>query len=77
VATGQLSYASQGAAAVAIKGLPSVSGAWLGIAITAVLCGLVAGHLAARRVDGTRARRVAIAIAGLAALVTVAKGLLS
>jgi len=77
VATGQLSYATQGAAAVAIKGLPSVPGAWLGAAAAAVVCGLLAGHLAARRVDGARARRVAIAIAGLAALATVVKGILS
>ena len=62
---------------LAIKGFPSVSGAWLGAAATAVLCGLLAGHLAARRIDGARARRAAVVIAGLAALVTVVKGLLS
>jgi hypothetical protein len=62
---------------VAIKGLPSVPGAWPGAAAAAVLCGLLAGHLAARRIDGARARRVAIAIAGLAALATVVKGILS
>lgn len=77
VATGQLSYATQGAAALAVKGFPPVPGAWLGAAAAAVLCGLLAGHLAARRIDGARARRAAVAIAGLAALVTVVKGLLS
>ena len=77
VATGQLSYATQGAAALAVKGLPSVPGAWLGVAVPAVLCGLLAGQLAARRIDAARARRAAVAIAGLAALVTLVKGLLS
>jgi uncharacterized protein len=77
VATGQLSYVTQGAAALAVKGLPSVPGAWLGVAVIAVLCGLLAGHLAARRIDGARARRAAVVIAGLAALATVVKGLLS
>lgn len=76
-ATGQLSYATQGAAALAAKGLPQVPGIWLGAAAAAVACGLLAGHLAARMVDGARARRAAIAIAGLAALATVVKGLLS
>ncbi len=77
VATGQLSYATQGAAALAIKGFPSFPSAWLGATAAAVLCGLLAGHLAGRRVDGARARRAAVAIAGLAALATVVKGLLS
>lgn len=77
VATSQLSYATQGTAALAIKGLPPVPGAWLGVAVTAALCGLLAGHLAARRIDSARARRAAVAIAALAALVTVVKGLLS
>jgi len=76
-ATGQLCYATQGAAALAIKGLPQIPVAWLGAAVAAVLGGLLAGHLAARRINGERARRAAIAIAGLAALATVAKGLLS
>jgi uncharacterized membrane protein YfcA len=76
VATAQLIFATQGAVALAIKGLPPVPGAWLGVAVTAVLVGLLAGHLAARRIDGARARRAAIAIAGLAALATVVKGLL-
>jgi hypothetical protein len=57
--------------------LPSVTAAWLAVAVTAVLCGLLAGHLAACRIDGVRARRAAVAIAGLAALATVVKGLLS
>jgi uncharacterized protein len=59
VATSQLSYATQGAVALAIKGLPSVPGAWLGAAAAAVLCGLLAGHLVARRIDSARARRSA------------------
>jgi uncharacterized protein len=77
VATGQLSYVTQGTAALALKGLPAVPGAWLRVAVIAVLCGLLAGHLAARRIDGARARRAAVAIAGLAALITVVRGLLS
>jgi uncharacterized protein len=77
VATGQLSYATQGAAALAIKGFPSVPGAWVGAAAAAVLCGLLAGHLAARRIDSARARRAAVAIAALAAVATVVKGILS
>jgi uncharacterized protein len=77
VATGQLSYATQGAAALAIKGFPSIPGAWVGAAAAAVLCGLLAGHLAARRIDGARARRAAVTIAALAAVATVVKGILS
>lgn len=77
VATGQLSYATQGAAALAIKGFPSFPSAWLCTAAAAVLCGLLAGHLAGGRIDGARARRAAVVIAGLAALATVVKGLLS
>lgn len=76
-ATGQLSYATQGAAALAVKGMPPIPGAWLGVAVTAVLCGLLAGQLAARRIDGARARRAAVCVAGLAAVVTVVKGCLS
>ena len=76
-ATGQLSYATQGAAALAVKGFPPVPGGWLAATVAAVLCGLLTGHLAARRIDGARARRVAVAIAGLAALATVAHGLLA
>lgn len=76
-ATGQLSYATQGAAALAVKGFPQVPGAWLGTAVAAVLCGLLAGHFAARRIDAARARRAAIAVAAIAALVTVVEGLLS
>jgi uncharacterized protein len=77
VATGQLSYASQGAAALAVKGFPPVPAAWLGAAVAAVLCGLLAGHLAARRIDAVRARHAAVAVAALAALATVVKGVLS
>lgn len=74
-ATAQLSYATQGAAALAFKGFPPVPGAWLAAAAAALLCGLLAGHFAARRIDGARARRAAVAVAGIAALVTVVKGL--
>jgi uncharacterized protein len=77
VATGQLSYVTQGAAALAAKGLPAVPGSWLAVAIVAVLCGLLAGQFAARRVDAARARRAAIVIAAVAALATVVRGLLS
>jgi uncharacterized protein len=75
-ATAQLSYATQGAAALAAKGLPPVPGTWLCAAVTAALCGMLAGHFAARRADAARARRAAVVIAGLAALATVVKGLL-
>ena len=77
VATGQLSCAAQGAATLAIKGFPPVPGGWLAAAAAALLCGLLAGHLAAPRIDGARARRAAVVIAGLAALATAVKGLLS
>jgi uncharacterized membrane protein YfcA len=77
VATGQLSYMTQGAAALAAKGLPAVPGNWLAVAVAAVLCGLLAGQLAARRIDAARARRAAVVIAALAAMATVARGLLS
>jgi uncharacterized protein len=58
---------------VAAPALALISGPRSGVTLT----NLLAGHLAAPRIDGARARRAAIIIAGLAALVTVAKGLLS
>jgi uncharacterized protein len=77
VATGQLSYATQGGVALAVKGFPPVPAAWLGAAVAAVLCGLLAGQLAACRIDSARARRAAVAVAALAALLTVVEGLFS
>jgi hypothetical protein len=74
-ATGQVSYAVQAAAALALKGFPAVPLPWAGAAVVAVLCGLAAGHLAARRVDTARARHAAIILAALATLLTVIKGL--
>lgn len=76
-ATAQLVYATQNVAALAGKGVPRVPAAWLGVAVAAVLCGLLAGHLGASRIDAARARRAAVAIAALAALATVLKGALS
>lgn len=76
-ATGQVSYAVQGAAALAVKGLPSFPAVWLAAAVAAALCGLSAGHLAARRVNADHARRAAIVLAALATLVTVIKGILA
>jgi uncharacterized protein len=76
-ATGQLSYAAQAAAALAIKGLPPFPAGMLIAAMVAALCGLAAGHLAARRVAAAQARRVAIGLAALATLLTVIKGLLA
>jgi len=73
--TSQLSYATQAAAALAVKGPPRLTVAVLGTALAAVLCGLVAGQLATARITGPRARRAAICLAGLATLVTVLRGL--
>jgi len=73
--TSQLSYATQAAAALAVKGPPRLTVAVLCTALAAVLCGLVAGQLATARITGPRARRAAICLAGLATLVTVLRGL--
>jgi uncharacterized protein len=75
-ATGQISYAIQAAAALAIKGLPPFPAGSLAATVAAALCGLAAGHLAARRVAAAHARRAAISLAALATLVTLVKGLL-
>ena len=64
--TSQLSYATQAAAALAVKGPPRLTVAVLCTALAAVLCGLVAGQLATARITGPRARRAAICLAGLA-----------
>lgn len=73
----QIGYAAQAAAALAAKGLPRFSLTWLGVAVAAVLCGLVAGTLARKRVSSIQARRGAIALAALATLVIVIDGIAS
>lgn len=76
-ATGQINYAVQAAAALGIKGIPSLHVIWLSAAIAAVMAGLAAGHLLAHRINVTRARRAAIAIAALATALTVIHGCVS
>ena len=76
-ATGQVNYATQAAAALGIKGIPSLQIAVLGAAIAAALAGLAAGHLLAHRINVVLARRAAITIAVLATAVTVIHGFLS
>jgi len=76
-ATGQINYAVQAAAALALKGNPRVCLAWLTGTFAAALVGLACGHLLARRVQTTRARHAAIAIAAVATTATVIYGVLS
>lgn len=76
-ATAQVSYATQGAAALGIKGIPSLRVLWLLAAVAAAMGGLTAGHLLARRVNVGHARRAAIIIAALATVATVVHGCLS
>jgi uncharacterized membrane protein YfcA len=71
VATGQLSFGCQAAAALAIKGVPSVPLSWIGCIAAAMLAGLAAGAYLTTRTSSDRARQATIALAGLAALTTV------
>lgn len=74
-ATSQVIYAIQAAAVLAVRGFPRFPLTWLGAAVVAVLCGVVAGYLVAARIDGAQARRSAITLAALATLLTIIKGL--
>jgi uncharacterized membrane protein YfcA len=76
-ATGQISYAVQAAAALALKGGPRLPFPWLGGLIAAALAGLTCAHLIAHRVNPARARRAAIVIAALASAATVIHGVIS
>src|SRR5215472_10904681 len=76
-ATGQISYAVQAAAALALKGSPRLPFPWLGGMIAAALAGLACAHLLAHRVSPARARRAAIVIASLASAATVIHGIIS
>ena len=76
-ATGQISYAVQAAAALALKGSPRLPFPWLGGLIAAALAGLACAHLLAHRVNPARARRAAIVIAALASAATVIHGIIS
>jgi uncharacterized membrane protein YfcA len=76
-ATGQISYAVQAAAALALKGGPRLPFPWLGGMIAAALAGLACAHLLAHRVSPARARRAAIVIAALASAATVIHGVVS
>jgi len=76
-ATGQLSYAVQGGAALALKGSAHFSAGWLAGTIAAALVGLAGAQLLAGRVNTARARQAAIAIAALASVATVIDGILS
>jgi uncharacterized protein len=73
-ATGQISYAVQAAAALALKGTPRLSPPWLGGTIAAALTGLACAHLLAHRVSPGQARRAAITLAALATVATVIHG---
>jgi len=76
-ATGQVSYATQAAAALAIKGLPPIPATLIGAAIAAALGGVGTAHLLAHRINAGHARRAAIGIATLAAALTMIHGILS
>jgi uncharacterized protein len=76
-ATGQIAYATQAMAALAIRGFPHFSLGWIGIAVTATLCGLVAGVFVAGRISVALARRAAVTLAVLATLATAIKGFYS
>jgi uncharacterized membrane protein YfcA len=76
-ATSQISYATQAAAALAIKGIPPIPVTWLGAAIAAALGGVAAAHLLAHSINAVRARRAAMIIAALATSLIVIHGILS
>lgn len=75
IATGQLSYAIQAAAALAVRGVPGLpAAAWFMGAAAAIVAGLAAGAYLTRRMGGGHARKATIVLAGLAALATVIAG---
>jgi hypothetical protein len=76
-ATAQISFAIQAAAAIGIKGIPALPVGWLSVAVAAAIGGLTAGHLLERRINATRTRRAAIAVAALATAVAVVGGILT
>jgi hypothetical protein len=76
-ATAQVSYALAAAAALGLKGIPAVPVSWLAAALAAAVGGVAAAHLLAPRIDAGHARRAAIAVAALAAALTLARGIAS
>jgi hypothetical protein len=74
-ATGQVSYAFQAAAALALKGIPPMPIPWLGAAIAATLAGVAAAHVLADRIKPVHARRAAVVIAAVASALTLIRGL--
>lgn len=64
------------AASVAAKGLPEVSTTTLVLSLTALGLGLAIGEVLSRRVSAERARAMVVAIAGVGACLTLAKGIL-
>lgn len=76
-ATAQISFAIQAAAAMGIKGIPSLPVAWLSVTVAAAIGGLTAGHLLRHRINATHTRRAAIAVAALATAVAIVRGFLA
>lgn len=76
-ATAQISFAIQAAAALGIKGIPSLPVTWLSVTVVAAIGGLTAGHLLQHRIDAAHTRRAAIAVAALATAVAVVRGILT
>lgn len=75
VATGQVSFAIQAAAAVAAERAPAPGARWLGASVAAALGGLAMGHLLAGRIGASHARRAAITLAAVSCLLAVIDGL--
>jgi hypothetical protein len=68
---------AQAAAALGIKGIPSLPVTWLGVTVAAAIGGLTAGHLLEHRINATHTRRAAIAVAALATAAAVVRGILT
>jgi uncharacterized membrane protein YfcA len=75
--TVQISFASQAALAVGLKGLPKVGVGEMLVFIAAAALGLAVGGMASGRVAPTVARRLAMTLAVLGATGTVAKGVIA
>lgn len=76
-ATAQISFAIQAAAALGIKGIPSLPVTWLSVTVAAAIGGLTAGHLLEHRINAIHTRRAAIAVAALATALVVVRGILT
>jgi uncharacterized protein len=74
-ATAQISFASQAALALGLKGMPGLQPYQWGLFVLAVIVGLLGGALLARRFAPATAKQLAVALALLGATGTFVQGL--